>query len=60
LEVKRELNEIAAELFQVVNSATAGQSGTASNRELLGLAGRHFIKAECRTWRAEYPLQIVK
>jgi hypothetical protein len=40
LEVKRELNEIAAELLQQVNSATAGQSGTASSRELLGLAGR--------------------
>jgi len=51
LEVKRELNEIAAELLQQVNSATAGQSGTASSRELLGLAGRHVIKAEYRTWR---------
>jgi hypothetical protein len=31
-EVKRELNEIAAELLQQVNSATAGQGGTASSR----------------------------
>ena len=44
LEVKRELNEIAAGFVQQVNSATAGQSGMASSRELLGLAGRHGIK----------------